>query len=911
MKKLITTLLFAVSAAATAQQIPVFTEQASLGNNVTAREGANMVTYNNKLLILGGNNGCAPKDFIQYDPATGEISNLKPLSTGCSNPFGRCMFNVNNNIYLFSDSGTGVAVYDPIANDWTTNILPEPYLNQGLHADSGFVIGNIIYIISSFDNDFYAFDTENNTVTVLADTPGLAGKNGTYAFDIDGKGYWGGGKASSCTTNNCLINEFYEYDPVTNVWTQKADTALPFFYGSSTSQNGKGYAGFGEYSTTVNNVILATRTDSWNEYDPETDTWTPKTNFLNVPATVTTPRTENLSKAAISIIGNDIFIFGGNKSFTDYSSNFTDNLYKYNITDNLWETVDEELGGNRRAASGFYTNGKIYIGGGDNGEHMTDFWEYDIATDVWTEKESLNSKHFWRSVTEIDGKGYFIGGFNRNPQSATDDLWVYDPETNTWTEKAPFPGGTRVSMVSFAHNGKLYAGMGLNGTFFTAHNDFYEYDPATDIWTQLASAPTVSASAFAYFTIGDVAYVISDYSSYVIFYKYSFSTNTWTSETLTGVSLATSGGGFSGNRAFTFNGKGYVEQAYGNFGYSKLAEYDPATNAFTDVMNLPFDGDDNTIIATPNEVFFAFGQTPTSPLGINHSNALWKLRFNTQVSEQTGLYKSSYYWPVVGEDCGTGPIFANTAKANTDENGDLFTAVVAANTSLTNVCYEVNSIDRSLPYRAAVVNLNDNTTQNAMFLNKSVEFKNNAGLTTGASLRQFYKTEELEDFVTAFNEEYTENKTVNDIKIIQHFVVNNVDNDPLNNTTGTYKLYNTVLTNYGTDKYMDITSSVTGSDYVLGEIYTVLLSANNLGVKNFSLNTLVYPNPTKGTVNIELLNVQETLITVYSISGQKVHEQSVSSKNTSINLSTLSNGVYFMRLENATSSETKKIIIQK
>lgn len=905
MKHLFTTLLFIIAMAGNAQQVPVFTQQHSLGNDVIAREGAQMVTYNNMLLILGGNNGCAPKDFTQYDPATGQITKLSPLSSGCSNPLGKGLFVVNNLIYQFSDSGTGISVYDPVANTWTSNIATVP---QGYFFDSGFVIGNRIYIAGFLNNDFYCFDTQTNAITVLANTPGAAHKTGTFAFSINGKGYYGGGKVSGCTGNSCLTNDFYEYDPETDAWTQKASTLYPIVYGNSITDNGKGYAGLGEVATVVNSVTLATRSDKWSEYDPLTDTWTAKTNFLNQPATITTPRLENIAKAAISKVGSDIYIFGGNKSFTDYASNFTDNLYKYNITDNIWETVNEDLGGNRRSASGFYADGKIYIGGGEDGEHLTDFWEYEIATDQWTRKAGLNSKHHWRSATEVNGKGYFIGGFSRNPQSTTSDLWEYDPATDTWTAKASYPGAGGLSIVSFSHNGKLYAGMGLIHTFFSSTGDFYEYDPATNQWTQLASAPVGLAGQFSFFTIGDVAYVITDYSSNVTMYKYTFTTNTWISEAVSGFTLSTSGGGFSGNKGFAFNGKGYLEHAHG--GYHVLTEYDPAANTFTQIANLPFDADDNTVIATPNEVLFAFGQSPSSPLGIRHLNTLWKLRFNTAVSAQTGLYQSSYYWPTVGFTCGTAQLFANSVHAVTDAAGDLFTAVVASDTGSLGACYEVNALDNSTPYRTATVNLNNNTTQTAMFLNKSVEFKNNTVLFIGTSLRLFYKTQELEDFVSAFNEEYSENKTVNDLRIIQHFEVNNSDNNPLNNTTGTYKMYSPTLTDYGTDKYMDITAGP-GSDYIMGEIYTVLLTDNNLGAAGYELKNMVYPNPSKGMVTVDLADTQLTQLSVYNISGQKVYEQSTATKSTTVNLTNLQEGVYFIRIDNETNTVLQKVVIQK
>lgn len=907
MKHFFTILSIVFGVVVNAQQIPVFTQQTSLGNDVTAREGAQMVTYNSKLLILGGNNNCGPKDFTQYDPATGQVTKLKQLSGGCSNPLGKGMFVVNDLIYQFSDSGTGISVYDPQTNNWTSNIGAVP---QGYFVGSGFVIGTKIYIASFLNNDFYSFDTQTNAVTVLANTPGAAHKSGTFAFAINGKGYYGGGKVSGCAGNNCIFNEFYEYDPLTDVWTEKASTAYPVVYGSSITHDGKGYAGLGELGFVVNNVTLATKSDKWSEYDPVTDTWTLKTNFLNQTNVITTPRLDNVAKAAISNVGNDIYIFGGDKSFTDYMSNFTDNLYKYSVTDNIWETVNEELGGNRRSASGFYANGKLYLGGGENGEHMTDFWEYDIATDQWTRKADLNSKHHWRSTTEVNGKGYFVGGFSRNPQTTTNDLWEYDPATNIWTEKAPYPGNGGVSIVSFSHNGKLYAGMGLIHTFFSSTNDFYEYDPATNEWTQLASAPAGLAGQFSFFNIGDVAYVLTDYSSNVTMYKYNFTTNIWTSETVSGFTLGTAGGGFSNNKAFTFNGKGYLEHAHGGYGYHVLTEYNPATNTFTQIANLPFDADDNTVITTPNEVFFAFGQTPSSPLGITHSNTLWKLRFNTAVSAQTGVYQSTYYWPTVGFSCGTTQMYANSVHAVTDDSGDLFTAVIASGTGSLGSCYEVNSLDTSLPYRTATINLNNNTTQNATFLNKSVEFKNNTVLFSGNSLRFFYKTQELEQFVTAFNEEHSENKTLSDIKIIQYFEADTNDNNPLNNTSGIYKFYSPTLTDYGADKYMDITAGP-GSDYIMGEIYTVLLTDSNLGVTDYELKNLIYPNPSKGMVTIDLAQAQPTQITVYNVSGQKVHEQSIAMQSTVLNLNNLTEGVYFVRLDDQTKTETRKIIIQK
>jgi N-acetylneuraminic acid mutarotase len=83
-------------------------------------------------------------------------------------------------------------------------------------------------------------------------------------FSIDGKGYIGTGE----DLNN-VFNDFWEYDPSTDAWTEKANVggtarwaAVGFSIGS------KGYIGTGS----------GTHEDFW-EYDPGIDTWTQKANF--------------------------------------------------------------------------------------------------------------------------------------------------------------------------------------------------------------------------------------------------------------------------------------------------------------------------------------------------------------------------------------------------------------------------------------------------------------------------------------------------------------------------------------------------------------------------------------------------------------------------------------------------------
>jgi N-acetylneuraminic acid mutarotase len=69
-------------------------------------------------------------------------------------------------------------------------------------------------------------------------------------------------------------NDFWEYDPVMNVWVQKADFGGPSrVYSTSFSIGSKGYVGVGNP-----NDGGAIKKDFW-EYDPAINKWTQKADF--------------------------------------------------------------------------------------------------------------------------------------------------------------------------------------------------------------------------------------------------------------------------------------------------------------------------------------------------------------------------------------------------------------------------------------------------------------------------------------------------------------------------------------------------------------------------------------------------------------------------------------------------------
>lgn len=83
---------------------------------------------------------------------------------------------------------------------------------------------------------------------------------------------------------------------------------------------------------------------------------------------------------------------------------------------------------------------------------------------------------------------------------------------------------------------------------------------------------------------------------------------------------------------------------------------------------------------------------------------------------------------------------------------------------------------------------------------------------------------------------------------------------------------------------------------------------SSLGMKEFDLATIkIYPNPTNGSLYIDLNNATETLVEIYSVLGKKVFQKSINSTE-NLQLNHLSAGVYILKLTQENNSISKKLI---
>jgi N-acetylneuraminic acid mutarotase len=310
-----------------------------------------------------------------------------------------------------------------------------------------------------------------DTWTDKASFPGLWRQDGV-GFSIGAKGYfgtgviWGGDGEGSAQ----FFIDFWEYDPATDAWTQKVDfiggervNAVGFSIGT------KGYIGLGYSDGHPQDVY---------EYDPGGNTWKKVADF---------PGTGREKAAAFSIAGKGYVGTGqcdeGGPFFV-----YKNDLWEYNPALDSWRQVasfgDGEAEDGRYIAVGFSIGNKGYIGTGINdSDYFKDFWEYDPAIGelgAWTKKTDFGGSARQAAVGfSINGKGYIGAGYTGSPTNAPlKDFWAYDPSANTWTQIEDLVGPTRMSAVGFSIDNKGYVGLGYDATYMAPDpqlRDLWEY----------------------------------------------------------------------------------------------------------------------------------------------------------------------------------------------------------------------------------------------------------------------------------------------------------------------------------------------------------------------------------------------------------------------------------------------------
>ncbi|OFZ09879.1 MAG: hypothetical protein A3D92_00225 [Bacteroidetes bacterium RIFCSPHIGHO2_02_FULL_44_7] len=200
------------------------------------------------------------------------------------------------------------------------------------------------------------------------DEGSLGGDNGdglergsASAFAINDKGYICTGQGYA----NPFFKDLWEYDPVTNAWTQKAD-----FAGSARRQgvgfaiDSVGYVGLGYDANGFCKDIY--------KYSPATNSWTQLNDFGG-----------SARKEAVGFsMGSQAFVGTGDDGV------MRNDFWEYFATTDTWVQRPDFPGTARKGAVGAGLFPQAFVGTGEdiNANYKTDWWEYNYFSETWVQR---------------------------------------------------------------------------------------------------------------------------------------------------------------------------------------------------------------------------------------------------------------------------------------------------------------------------------------------------------------------------------------------------------------------------------------------------------------------------------------------------------------------------------------------
>jgi len=236
-----------------------------------------------------------------------------------------------------------------------------------------------------------------------------------------------------------------EYDPATDTWIAIPSSEVSRRLFAVAAVDNKIYI-MGGYS---GGFMAGTASKVLKEYDPATNTWTAKSDMLNVR-----------SDFAAVTVDDKIYAIGGRTG--GIGGVILSTVEEYDPATNTWTPKADMPTIARRWLAATTVNGKIYAIGGYNGGPLSTVEEYDPATNTWTAKADMPTARYGLAAATVNGKIYAIGGYNGGPLSTVEE---YDPATNTWTARPSIPMPTaRYSLTAVAAGNKIYAIGGFGGT---------------------------------------------------------------------------------------------------------------------------------------------------------------------------------------------------------------------------------------------------------------------------------------------------------------------------------------------------------------------------------------------------------------------------------------------------------------
>jgi len=288
-------------------------------------------------------------------------------------------------------------------------------------------------------------------------SPPGTGRHHPIAVANDQFGYVLAGQAGFASLD---LDDVYRYDPESDSWEEMG--TFPGGgrgYGYGVCEGDDAYIGFGS-----NNEGYPT---DWWHLDMPSGEWTALADFPGV----------GRNHPAMVLTAGHVFVGLGS------NGNNLGDWWAYDIASDSWEVRAQFEWGNRHHPFYFGLDGKAYVGfghGDPEGGSLTiyrDFHVYDPATDAWTQLADFPGEaRVAGTQFAANGKGYILSGDGDNHGPLDyGEFWEYDPASDSWTELPPHPGGARWAPGSFVLGCHAYLTGGFEDGSNTYHHDLWRY----------------------------------------------------------------------------------------------------------------------------------------------------------------------------------------------------------------------------------------------------------------------------------------------------------------------------------------------------------------------------------------------------------------------------------------------------
>jgi len=284
-------------------------------------------------------------------------------------------FTIGNRAYAGTgyDPTTAFWQYDPDGNTWTRKA---EFGGAPRGAAIAFSIGERGYIGTGYGaggnrfSDLWEYDPATDRWAQKASLP-AAVRDHAAAFVIGQRAYVVGGM--TCDGEDCSsLREVWEYEPLADSWTRKADLPVEMTTASCFVLNGLGYVGTGYAGPSGSS---APSTYLW-AYDPLSDTWM---------ARALLPAAARYRAVAFAMNGKG-YLGTGIASVGATSDVVLNDMWEYDPSTNAWTQMPDFSGPERGAAVSFVLGARAYIGmgGGPLRQPLRDFWRTASPTGART-----------------------------------------------------------------------------------------------------------------------------------------------------------------------------------------------------------------------------------------------------------------------------------------------------------------------------------------------------------------------------------------------------------------------------------------------------------------------------------------------------------------------------------------------